>query len=107
MTISLAVKITWVFDHSSSIPLRLRAQEIARPERQHVIPSIDAPTLFVTYCAVCPGQAAEGNGPDVLRFTQPVLIEDFNISRVFRSNNLTTKNGCSLNPSKVTATKHD
>jgi mono/diheme cytochrome c family protein len=41
----------------------LCAQDANRPERQHVIPALDGPTLFMTYCAVCHGQAADGRGP--------------------------------------------
>ena len=34
-----------------------------RPEMEHVVPALDGPTLFVTYCAVCHGKAADGRGP--------------------------------------------
>jgi hypothetical protein len=34
-----------------------------RPEGDHLIPSLDGPTLFVSYCAVCHGRAADGHGP--------------------------------------------
>lgn len=33
------------------------------PDSEHVIPSLDGPTLFVSYCAVCHGKAADGRGP--------------------------------------------
>ena len=32
-------------------------------DNEHVIPSLDGQTLFVTYCAVCHGKAADGTGP--------------------------------------------
>ena len=35
----------------------------ARPEGDHLIPSLDGQALFVTYCAVCHGRAADGTGP--------------------------------------------
>ena len=34
-----------------------------RPEGEHLIPSLDGHALFVTYCAVCHGKAADGTGP--------------------------------------------
>jgi mono/diheme cytochrome c family protein len=34
-----------------------------RPETEHLIPSLDGPTLYVTYCAACHGKTADGNGP--------------------------------------------
>jgi mono/diheme cytochrome c family protein len=33
------------------------------PGTGHVIPSIDGPTLYVTYCAVCHGGNGDGHGP--------------------------------------------
>lgn len=33
------------------------------PETTHVIESIDGPTLYKTYCAVCHGVHARGDGP--------------------------------------------
>ena len=33
------------------------------PGNGHVIPSIDGPTLYVTYCAVCHGSNGDGHGP--------------------------------------------
>lgn len=35
----------------------------APTEGEHIIPSLDGQTLFVTYCAVCHGKAADGTGP--------------------------------------------
>lgn len=35
----------------------------ARPEGEHLIPSLDGKALFFTYCAVCHGKAADGTGP--------------------------------------------
>jgi hypothetical protein len=49
----------------------VRAQQ-ANPPEQHVIPSIDGPTLFTTYCAVCHGQAADGRGPMARILKTPV-----------------------------------
>lgn len=68
--------IAVVFDHSASTPL-LRAQEIGKLEQQQVIPSLDGPTLFITYCAVCHGQAADGHGPmaAILKTTVPDLTK--------------------------------
>ena len=34
-----------------------------RPEGEHLIPSLDGHALFVSYCAVCHGKAADGAGP--------------------------------------------
>jgi mono/diheme cytochrome c family protein len=34
-----------------------------RAENERVIPSLDGQTLYVTYCAVCHGKAADGTGP--------------------------------------------
>jgi mono/diheme cytochrome c family protein len=34
-----------------------------RPQGDHLIPSLDGQTLFVNYCAVCHGKAADGTGP--------------------------------------------
>jgi mono/diheme cytochrome c family protein len=33
------------------------------PEGDHLIPSLDGKTLFLTYCAVCHGKTADGQGP--------------------------------------------
>jgi mono/diheme cytochrome c family protein len=35
----------------------------ARPEGDHLIPSLDGQALFLNYCAVCHGRAADGTGP--------------------------------------------
>lgn len=55
----------------------LRAQETNAPAQQHVIPSVDGPTLFMTYCAVCHGQAADGRGPmaQILKTAVPDLTK--------------------------------
>jgi mono/diheme cytochrome c family protein len=47
------------------------------PETEHVIPSLDGPVLYVTYCAVCHGKAATGDGPmaPVLKVHVPNLTE--------------------------------
>ena len=34
-----------------------------KPPTERLILSIDGPTLYKVYCAVCHGKAAEGNGP--------------------------------------------
>ncbi len=34
-----------------------------RPTTERLIPSIDGPTLYTAYCAVCHGKTANGNGP--------------------------------------------
>jgi mono/diheme cytochrome c family protein len=46
-----------------------------RLETEHVIPSVDGPTLYSTYCAVCHGKAADGQGPmaSILRTRVPDL----------------------------------
>lgn len=48
-----------------------------RPETQQLIPSLDGATLFVTYCAVCHGKAADGRGPmaSILKTPVPNLTE--------------------------------
>jgi len=45
------------------------------PEGGHLIPSLDGHTLFLTYCAVCHGKAADGQGPmaPVLKVRVPDL----------------------------------
>jgi cytochrome c553 len=41
-----------------------RAQNTGyRPGTENVIPTIDGPTLYVAYCAVCHGRIANGKGP--------------------------------------------
>jgi len=35
----------------------------APQEGEHLIPSLDGHALFLTYCAVCHGKAADGTGP--------------------------------------------
>jgi mono/diheme cytochrome c family protein len=47
------------------------------PETEHLIPSLDGPTLYLTYCAVCHGRAADGHGPmaSVLKARVPNLTE--------------------------------
>ncbi|MBV8550613.1 MAG: c-type cytochrome [Acidobacteriaceae bacterium] len=55
-----------------------RAQNSSyKPETEHLIPSLDGPTLYVTYCAVCHGKAADGHGPmaPVLKVRVPDLAE--------------------------------
>ena len=54
--------IALLSEHSNSVST-LQAQEANTTDQQHVVPAIDGPTLFVTYCAVCHGQAADGHGP--------------------------------------------
>ena len=48
-----------------------------RPEGDHLIPSLDGQTLFLTYCAVCHGKAADGQGPmaPILKVRVPDLTE--------------------------------
>ena len=46
-----------------SLCVGLLASAQAPQEGDHVIPSLDGQTLFVTYCAVCHGKAADGTGP--------------------------------------------
>jgi mono/diheme cytochrome c family protein len=45
------------------------------PQTEHMIPSLDGPTLYQTYCAVCHGKAADGHGPmaSVLKARVPDL----------------------------------
>lgn len=42
------------------------------PQSQRLIPSLDGPTLYVTYCAVCHGQDATGHGPMASILKTPV-----------------------------------
>jgi hypothetical protein len=48
-----------------------------RPEGDRLIPSLDGHTLFMTYCAVCHGKAADGTGPmaPVLKIKVPDLTK--------------------------------
>ena len=58
-----------------SASLLLCAQ--APQDGHHVIPSLDGQTLFMTYCAVCHGKAADGTGPmaSVLKVRVPDLTQ--------------------------------
>jgi mono/diheme cytochrome c family protein len=49
----------------------------ARPEPIHLIPSFDGQALFMSYCAVCHGKAANGHGPmaQILKVKVPDLTE--------------------------------
>jgi mono/diheme cytochrome c family protein len=60
-----------------SLCVGLLASAQAPQEGDHVIPSLDGQTLFVTYCAVCHGKAADGTGPmaSVLKVRVPNLAE--------------------------------
>ncbi len=60
-----------------SMCVGLLAWSQAPQESDHVIPSLDGQTLFVTYCAVCHGKAADGTGPmaSVLKVRVPNLTE--------------------------------
>jgi Cytochrome c len=57
----------------------IRAQNPTQklPDTEHLIPSLDGPTLYTTYCAVCHGKAADGQGPmaPILKAKVPNLIE--------------------------------
>ena len=59
--------------------LSIRAQSPAQklPDTEHLIPSLDGPTLYATYCAVCHGKAADGHGPmaPILKTRVPNLTE--------------------------------
>ena len=59
--------------------LSIRAQSPAQklPDTEHLIPSLDGPTLYTTYCAVCHGKAADGHGPmaPILKTKVPNLTE--------------------------------
>jgi Cytochrome c len=48
-----------------------------RPETEQVIPSLDGPTLYMSYCAVCHGKAGNGHGPmaTVLKIQVPDLTK--------------------------------
>jgi mono/diheme cytochrome c family protein len=58
--------------------LSTKAQNSAqKPDTEHLIPSLDGRTLYMTYCAVCHGKAADGHGPmaPILKTQVPNLIE--------------------------------
>jgi hypothetical protein len=48
-----------------------------KPDAERLIPSLDGPTLYTTYCAICHGKAADGHGPmaPVLKVHVPDLTE--------------------------------
>jgi mono/diheme cytochrome c family protein len=48
---------------SAAATLWGQTPEGARPDGEHLIPSLDGQALFVTYCAVCHGKSADGHGP--------------------------------------------
>src|ERR1700744_1477525 len=52
---SLAVIAVWATGQESPQP--------TSPENVRLIASIDGPTLYRTYCAVCHGNTARGDGP--------------------------------------------
>jgi len=52
------------------------------PEREHLIPSLDGQTLFMTYCAVCHGKSAEGNGP----MASVLKVRVANLTQIARRN---------------------
>jgi mono/diheme cytochrome c family protein len=62
-TAALSIAMTALLSEHPRSFSSLRAQEANTPQQQAVIPAIDGPTLFTTYCAVCHGQAANGRGP--------------------------------------------
>ena len=62
-TAALCIAMIALFSEYSTFVPRLRAQEANRPEQQHVIPALEGPTLFMTYCAVCHGRDGKGGGP--------------------------------------------
>lgn len=69
-----AASIALAFGYSSLKP-PVQAQDMQTAGQQQVIPSLNGPTLFTTYCAVCHGQAADGHGPmaAILKTTVPDL----------------------------------
>ena len=73
--VSLCVLVFAFVPPESISILSLWAQEREQPAQSHVIPSLDGPTLYATYCSVCHGQAADGRGPmaPILRTTVPDL----------------------------------
>jgi mono/diheme cytochrome c family protein len=75
-TAALCIAMIAVLSEYSIFVPRLRAQEANRQE-QHVIPALDGPTLFMTYCAVCHGRAAGGHGPmaPILKTAVPDLTK--------------------------------
>jgi mono/diheme cytochrome c family protein len=52
------MRLALVFAFAASL-----VAQAQKPEGEHLIPSLDGHALFVTYCAVCHGKAADGTGP--------------------------------------------
>lgn len=50
----------------------MHEQTAITPQAQHVIPALDGPTLYLSYCAVCHGRAADGHGPMAPILKSPV-----------------------------------
>jgi len=74
MRIGLRIQISIV---SLMLPLAWAQNAGSKLEMEHVVPTLDGPTLYMTYCAVCHGKAANGHGPmaPTLKTQVPDLTE--------------------------------
>jgi Cytochrome c len=66
----------------ASLPAIKAQTRVPIPGTGHVTPSIDSPTLYVTYCAVCHGSNGEGHGP-----MEPILsVQIPNLTNIAKRN---------------------
>lgn len=65
------------FGSFAGLPLGQAQTPGPHQESEHVIPALDGPTLYVTYCAVCHGLDADGHGPmaSVLKRACPIYAD--------------------------------
>jgi Cytochrome c len=61
----------------STFTIRAQSPVQKLPDTEHLIPSLDGPTLYTRYCAVCHSKAADGHGPmaPILKTRVPNLTE--------------------------------
>jgi mono/diheme cytochrome c family protein len=62
--LACSLLLAWRFSAAQSAPSKAGTQEVpGLEETTRVISSLDGPTLYKAYCAVCHGSAAKGDGP--------------------------------------------
>lgn len=61
--IALSLVGAIIFGHFISLQGARPQHAIHPPDNEHLIPAMDGPTLYMTYCAVCHGKVADGRDP--------------------------------------------